>query len=75
MIASRILVQAEAGPAAVVTAARRQAPGVWEAASVVARRDVTAQAGIRDTGQLARPVTSRAPGTGTPAVSCPAGHR
>ena len=61
MIASHILIQAEAGPVTVVTAARQEVPGVPGTAGVVGRRDVIARAGTRDAGELARPVTSRAP--------------
>ena len=73
MIASHILIRAEAGPAAVVTAALRDGPGVSEAASVAGRCDVIARAGTRDTGELAGPVTSRAraPGGVTRTVSYP----
>jgi hypothetical protein len=73
VIASHILIQAEVGPAAVMTAARQEVPGVSEAASVVGRCDAIARAGTRDTGERARPVTSRAraAGAGTRTVSCP----
>jgi len=77
VIASHILIQAEAGPAAVVTAARQEVPTVSEAASVVGRCDVIARAGTGDTGELAMPVTSRAraPGAGTRTMSCLVVHR
>jgi hypothetical protein len=77
VIASHIPIQAEVDPAAVVTAAPQEVPGVWEAASVDARRDVIAKAGTGDTGELARPVTSRAlaPGAGTRTMSCPVVHQ
>jgi hypothetical protein len=77
MTASHILIQAEAGPAAVVTAAHQEVPGVSEAASVVGRHDGTAWAGTEDTGELARPVTcrARAPGAWTRTMSCPVVHR
>ena len=77
MIASHVLIQAETGPAAVVTAAHQEVPGVSEAASVVGRCDVIARAGTEDTGELARLVTSRAraPGAGTRTMSCPVVHR
>ena len=77
MIASHILVQAEAGPAAIATAALREVRGVWETASVAGPCDVIVRAGTRDTGELARLVTSRAraPGGGTRAGSCPVVHR
>ena len=57
MIASYIVIQDEAGLAAIATAALREVPGT---ASAAGSRDVTARAGTRDTGELARPVTSRA---------------
>jgi hypothetical protein len=60
VIAWDILIHAEAGPAAVVTAALRDRLGASEAASVSGCREVIARAGTRDTGELARPVTSRA---------------
>ena len=76
MIASHIPVQAQAGPAAIVTAVR-EVPGVWETASVAGPCDVIIWAGTRDTGQLARLVTSRAraPGGGTRAGGCPVVYR
>ena len=77
MIASHIPVRAQAGPAAIVTAAVREVPGVWETASVAGPGDVIIWAGTRDTGQLARLVTSRAraPGGGTRAGGCPVVYR
>jgi hypothetical protein len=73
VIASHLPVQAQAGPAAVVTAAVREVPGVRETASVAGPCDVILWAGTRGTGQLARLVTSRArvPGGGTRAGGCP----
>ena len=75
MIASHILIQAEAGPVAVVTAARQEVPGVPGTASVVGRCDFIA--GTRDAGELARPVISRAraSGAGTRTMSRPAVHQ
>ena len=66
MIASHIPIQAQAGPAAMVTAALRKVPGVWETASVAGPCHVIIWAGTRDTSQLARLMTSRAraPGGG-----------
>ena len=77
MIASHIAVQAQAVPAAVVTSAVREVPGVWETASVAGPCDVIIWAGMRDTGQLARLVTSRAraSGGGTRAGGCPVVYR
>ena len=60
MIASHIPIQAQAGPAAMVTAALRKVPGVWETASVAGPCHVIIWAGTRDTSQLARLMTSRA---------------
>ena len=60
VIARHILIQAEAGPAAVVTVALRDRLGASEAASGSGCRDVIARAGTGDTGELARPVASRA---------------
>ena len=77
MIASHIPIQAQAGPAAIVTAAVREVPGVRETASAAGPCDVIIWAGTRDTGQLARLVTSRAraPGGGTRAGGCPVVYR
>ena len=77
MIASHIPAQAQAGPAAIVTAAVREVPGVRETASVAGPCDVIFWAGTRDTGQLAGLVTSRAraPGGGTRAGGCPVVYR
>jgi hypothetical protein len=77
VIASHIPVPAQADPAAIVTAAVREVPGVWETASVAGPCDVIIWAGTRDTGQLARLVTSRAraPGGGTRAGGCPVVYR
>jgi hypothetical protein len=77
VIAAHIMIQAQAGPAAIVTAAVREVPGVWETASVAGQCDVIIWAGTRDTGQLARMVTSgaRAPGGGTRAGGCPVVYR
>jgi hypothetical protein len=57
---THILIQAEAGTAAIVTAALRGLPGISETASVAGPADVTARAGTRDTGELAELVTPRA---------------
>jgi hypothetical protein len=77
VIASHILIQAEVRPAAVVTAARQEVPGVSHAASVVGRCDTIVRARTRDTGELARPVTSRARsvGAGTWTMSRPVVQR
>ena len=77
MIASHIPIQAQAGPAAMVTAALRKVPGVWETASVAGPCPVIIWAGTRDTSQLARLMTSpaRAPGGGTRTGSSPVVYR
>jgi len=77
VIASQIPIQAQAGPAAIVTAADREVPSVWETASAAGPCDVIIWAGTRDAGQLARLVTSRAraPGGGTRAGGCPVVYR
>jgi hypothetical protein len=77
VIAAHIPVQAQAGPAAIVTAAVREVPGVWETASVAGPCGVIFWAGTRGTGPPARLVTSRAraPGGGTRAGGCPVVYR
>ena len=60
MIASHILIQAEAGPAAIVTAALGEVPGASETASAAGPLDVIARAATRDSGERARSVTFRA---------------
>jgi hypothetical protein len=62
VIASHILIQAGAGPAAIVTAAPREVPGAAETASVAGPCDVIAPAGTRGTGERARLGASRARG-------------
>jgi hypothetical protein len=76
MIAAYILVQAQAGKAAMAAAALRDVPGVLETASLAGPCDVIAPAQAHNTGELAKPVTSRvqAPGGATPAMSCPVVH-
>ena len=59
VIAAYILIQAEAGQAAIVAAALRYVPGVSEAASLAGPYDVIARALAPDIDQLARLVTSR----------------
>ena len=59
VIAAYILVQTEAGQAAIVAAALRDVPGVSEAASLAGPYDVIARAQAQDIDQLARLVTSR----------------
>jgi len=64
-------------PAAIVTAALREVPGVSETASVAGPCEIVARAGTRDTGASARLATSgaRAPGGGMRAMSRPVVHR
>jgi hypothetical protein len=62
VIASHILIQAEASPAAIVTAALGEVPGASETASVAGPCDVIARAGTRGTGERGRPGASRAQG-------------
>jgi hypothetical protein len=50
VIASYIPIQAQAGPAAIVAAAIREVPGVWETASVAGPCDVIIWAGTRAGG-------------------------
>ena len=54
MIAVHILIQAGAGPAAIVTAALGEVPGAAVTATVAGPCDVIAPAGTRDTGERAR---------------------
>ena len=71
------LAHSDTGPAAIVAAAVREVPGVWETESVPGPCDVIIWAGTRDPGQLARLVISRAraPGGGTRAGGCPVVYR
>jgi hypothetical protein len=62
VIASHILIQAGAGPAAIVTAAPGEVPGAAGTASVAGPGDVIAPAGRRGTAGRARPGASRARG-------------
>jgi DNA-binding Lrp family transcriptional regulator len=59
VIAAYILIQTEAGKAAIVAAALRDVPGVSETASLAGPYDVIARAQAQDIDQLARLVTSR----------------
>ena len=58
MIAAYILIQTDADTAAMVTAALRDVPGVWEAASV-AGPYVIARAQAHDIDELGKLVTSQ----------------
>ena len=59
MIAAYVLIQAEAGKAAVVAAALRDLPGVSQAASVAGPYDVIARAQAPDIDELGRLVATR----------------
>ena len=59
MIAAYILIQAEAGKAAMVAAALRDLPGVSETASVAGPYDVIARAQAWDIDELGRLVATR----------------
>ena len=59
MIAAYILIQAEAGKAAVVAAALRDLPGVSQTASVAGPYDVIARAQARDIDELGKLVATR----------------
>jgi hypothetical protein len=64
VIALHILIQAGAGPAAIVTAALGEVPGAAKTASVAGPCDVIAPAGTRDTAERARLGASRARASG-----------
>ena len=59
MIAAYILIQTQAGKAAIVATALRDVPGVLETASLAGPYDVIARAQARDIDELAKLVTSR----------------
>jgi hypothetical protein len=59
VIAAYILIQTEAGKAAVAAAAPRGLPGTAGTASMAGPCDVIARAKARDTGELAKPEASR----------------
>ena len=59
MIAAYILIQTEAGQAAMVAAALRDLPGVSETASLAGPYDVIARAQARNIDELAKLVTSQ----------------
>ncbi len=59
MIAAYILIQAEAGEAAIVAAALRDLPGVSETASVAGPYDVIARAQAPDIDELAKLAATR----------------
>ena len=76
MIAACILIQAEAGKAAIVAAALRDLPGVTETATVAGPCDVIARAQARDIDELGKLVASqvRALDGVTRTLSCPVVH-
>ena len=76
MIAAYILIQAEAGKAAIVAAALRDLPGVSETASVAGPYDVIARAEAPDIDELAKLVASRVQALDgvTRTMSCPVVH-
>jgi DNA-binding Lrp family transcriptional regulator len=59
VIAAYVLIQTEAGKAAVAAAALRDVPGVAETASLAGPCDVIARAPARDIGELGKLVASR----------------
>ena len=76
MIAAYILIQTQAGQAAVVAAALGGLPGVLEAASVAGPYDVIARAQARDIDELAKLAASRVQALDgvTRTMSCPVMH-
>ena len=76
MIAAYILIQTDAGQAAVVAAALGGVPGVLEAASVAGPYDVIARAQARDIDELAKLAASRVQALDgvTRTMSCPVMH-
>ncbi len=59
VIAAYILIQAEAGKAAIVAAALRDVPGVSETASVAGPYDIIARAQAPDIDELGKLVATR----------------
>ena len=76
MIAAYILIQTEAGQAAIVAAALRDLPGVSETASLAGPYDVIARAQVRDIDELAKLVVLRVQALHgvTRTMSCPVVH-
>ena len=76
MIAAYILIQTETRKAAVVAAALRDLPGVWETASLAGPYDVIARAQARDIDELAKLAASRVQALDgvTRTMSCPVIH-
>ncbi len=76
MIAAYILIQTEAGKAAIVAAALRGLPGVSQTASLAGPYDVIARAQARDIDELAKHVALRVQALDgvTRTMSCPVVH-
>ena len=76
MIAAYILIQTEAGQAAMVAAALRDLPGVSEMAILAGPYDVIARAQARNIDELAKLVTSRVQALDgvSRTMSCPVVH-
>ena len=76
VIAAYILIQTEAGKAAIVAAALRDLPGVSETASLAGPYDVIARAQARNIDELAKLVTSRVQALDgvSRTMSCPVVH-
>ena len=76
VIEAYILIQTEAGKAAIVAAALRDLPGVSETASLAGPYDVIARAQARNIDELAKLVTSRVQALDgvSRTMSCPVVH-
>ena len=76
MIAAYILIQTEAGQAAMVAAALRDLPGVSETASLAGPYDVIARAQAGNIDELAKLVTSQVQALDgvSRTMSCPVVH-
>jgi DNA-binding Lrp family transcriptional regulator len=76
VIAAYILIQTEAGKAAIVAAALRELPGVSETASLAGPYDVIARAQARNIDELAKLVTSQVQALDgvSRTMSCPVVH-
>jgi DNA-binding Lrp family transcriptional regulator len=76
VIAAYILIQTEAGQAAIVAAALRELPGVSETASLAGPYDVIARAQAPNIDELAKLVTSQVQALDgvSRTMSCPVVH-
>ena len=76
VIAAYILIQTEAGKAAIVAAALRDLPGVSETAGLAGPCDVIARAQARNIDELAKLVTSQVQALDgvSRTMSCPGVH-